>query len=587
MSAERVQKLLARAGVTSRRKAEELVREGRVTINGRVAGIGDKADLAVDSVKVDGKRLRPLAQHRYLLLNKPKGYLTAVQDEKGRPTVLDLVPPPLRNALFPVGRLDFQTEGLLLLTTDGEFAERVAHPRHGCSKVYEVKVHGVPVEAEIDRLRRGVVLDGKRTAPARITSLGRTGRGEEEGNSWWEVQLQEGRTRQIREMFFRIGHRVQKLRRVAIGPVRDPAIPLGALRDLDEREIDLLRRAADPALSPPSGRPCHPARALGRPLARLRRRSRAGPPPAARDAARSGSGPRRHAPQPDLAGSVRPLPGPVAHPGATRRPPPTPARPAAGPAVPAAPPSAPSAPSVSARGLDVPAAPRGPLVVAIDGPSGVGKSTTARGLARRLGIPYLDTGAMYRALALLVLRRGLDPGDREAVEALAASAPLGMRQRDDGQLEVLLDGEPVAGRIRAPEVSEATSRIAVYPRVRARMVALQREIAGREGGVLEGRDIGSQVLPGARFKFFLDAPLAVRVARRRLELAARGGAVDEAELAREIEERDRRDRARADSPLICTPGHIRIDTGPLDAEGVIARMLAFIRAGGRGAPEGA
>jgi len=242
---------------------------------------------------------------------------------------------------------------------------------------------------------------------------------------------------------------------------------------------------------------------------------------------------------------------------------------------------------VSARGLDVPAAPRGPLVVAIDGPSGVGKSTTARGLARRLGIPYLDTGAMYRALALLVLRRGLDPGDREAVEALAASAPLGMRQRDDGQLEVLLDGEPVAGRIRAPEVSEATSRIAVYPRVRARMVALQREIAGREGGVLEGRDIGSQVLPGARFKFFLDAPLAVRVARRRLELAARGGAVDEAELAREIEERDRRDRARADSPLICTPGHIRIDTGPLDAEGVIARMLAFIRAGGRGAPEGA
>ncbi|HSM52146.1 MAG TPA: pseudouridine synthase, partial [Thermoanaerobaculia bacterium] len=258
MSAERVQKLLARSGLTSRRKAEELVREGRVTINGRVAEIGDKADLAVDAVKVDGKRLRPLAKHRYLLLNKPKGYLTAVSDEKGRPTVLDLVPPGLRNALFPVGRLDFQTEGLLLLTTDGEFAERVAHPRHGCSKVYEVKVQGLPAEAEIDRLRRGVVLEGKRTAPARIVALGRTGRGEEEGNSWWEVQLQEGRTRQIREMFFRIGFRVQKLRRVAIGPVRDPAIPLGALRDLDEREIDLLKRAADPALAP--GRRPAPAR---------------------------------------------------------------------------------------------------------------------------------------------------------------------------------------------------------------------------------------------------------------------------------------------------------------------------------------
>jgi len=292
MSAERVQKLLARSGLTSRRKAEDLVREGRVTINGRVAGIGDKADLAVDSVKVDGKRLRPLAQHRYLLLNKPKGYLTAVSDEKGRPTVLDLVPPGMRNALFPVGRLDFQTEGLLLLTTDGEFAERVAHPRHGCSKVYEVKVQGLPAEEEIDRLRRGVVLEGKRTAPARIVALGRTGRGEEEGNSWWEVQLQEGRTRQIREMFFRIGYRVQKLRRVAIGPVRDPAIPLGALRDLDEREIDLLKRAADPALAParrpaPPRSPTRPAPRTSREEApRAPRRSPAGTgrrrPPAAK-----------------------------------------------------------------------------------------------------------------------------------------------------------------------------------------------------------------------------------------------------------------------------------------------------------------
>jgi len=227
---------------------------------------------------------------------------------------------------------------------------------------------------------------------------------------------------------------------------------------------------------------------------------------------------------------------------------------------------------------------RAPLVVAIDGPSGVGKSTTARGLARRLGIPYLDTGAMYRALGLLVLRRGLDPGDREGVEALAATAPLGMRHREDGHLEVLLDGEPVTARIRAPEVSEVTSRIAVYPRVRARMVALQREIAGRTGGVLEGRDIGSQVLPGARFKFFLDAPLAVRVARRRLEIAARGDAVEEAELAREIEERDRRDRSRADSPLVCTPEHVRIDTGSLDADGVIARMLEVIRSADGGAP---
>ncbi len=266
MSSERLQKLLARAGIASRRKAEELVREGRVTINGQVATLGDRADLTTDAVKVDGRRLRPLAQHRYLLLNKPKGYLTAVSDEKGRRTVLDLVPPGMRHALFPVGRLDYQTEGLLLLTTDGEFAERVAHPRYGCSKIYEVKVHGVPTEQEIDRLRRGVLLEGRRTAPARIRALRRTARGEEEGNSWWEVQLREGRTRQIREMFFRLGYRVQKLRRIAIGPVRDPDIPSGALRDLDEREIALLRRAADPA-SPVADRdrPARPAGAAATP----------------------------------------------------------------------------------------------------------------------------------------------------------------------------------------------------------------------------------------------------------------------------------------------------------------------------------
>ncbi|NLN10159.1 MAG: (d)CMP kinase [Acidobacteria bacterium] len=227
----------------------------------------------------------------------------------------------------------------------------------------------------------------------------------------------------------------------------------------------------------------------------------------------------------------------------------------------------------------------GPLVVAIDGPSGVGKSTAARLLASRLGIPYLDTGAMYRALGLLVLRRGIDPDDRERVEELAATAPVAMRAGAGGAFEVLLEGEPVGSRIRTPAVSDATSRIAVYPGVRRRMVSLQREFAARAGGVLEGRDIGSRVLPAAPFKFFLDAPVAVRVERRRRELAGRGTAVDAAELTREIEERDRRDRSRRDSPLLCTPGHLRIDTGPLDAAAVVERMLAVIRdAGWGGAP---
>jgi len=243
VSEERIQKILARAGIAARRKAEELIREGRVTVNGKVAELGQKADPLADAIKVDGKRVQPGQAHRYLLLNKPKGYLTAVSDPQGRPTVIDLVPPALRRALVPVGRLDFHTEGLLLLTDDGELANRVSHPRFGCHKTYEVKVKGVPEEAKLERLRRGVVLDGRRTSPARVEPLRRTQRGEESGNSWFRVELSEGRTRQIREMFFRVGHPVQKLRRIAIGPLVDPNLPVGALRELEEAEVRALDRA--------------------------------------------------------------------------------------------------------------------------------------------------------------------------------------------------------------------------------------------------------------------------------------------------------------------------------------------------------
>lgn len=251
MSEERLQKILARAGIASRRKAEELIRDGLVTINGRVAGIGDKADPERDAIKVDGKRVQPSREHHYLLLNKPKGVMSTVSDPQERPTVMDFVPPALRKALVPVGRLDFHTEGLLLLTDDGEFAQRIAHPRYGSTKTYEVKVKGTPSEALLDKLRAGITIEGKRTAPAKITArnpfkpTGTRRRGEPESdNSWWIVELTEGRTRQIREMFFRVGHPVQKLRRVAIGPLRDPHLPLGALRELTEQEVRKLQKSA-------------------------------------------------------------------------------------------------------------------------------------------------------------------------------------------------------------------------------------------------------------------------------------------------------------------------------------------------------
>jgi 23S rRNA pseudouridine2605 synthase len=245
MSEERLQKILARAGVASRRKVEELIREARVTINGRMAEIGDKADLERDAVKLDGKRIQPKAGgHHYLLLNKPRGVMSTLQDPEGRPTVLDLVPPGMRKALVPVGRLDFLTEGLLLLTDDGEFAQHVAHPRYGCVKTYEVKVKGHPEEADISRLEAGIVLDGKRTSPCRITARPVPRRAADLANSWWYVELSEGRTRQIREMFERIGHPVQKLRRIAIGPVADAKLPVGALRELTEREVEQLLRSS-------------------------------------------------------------------------------------------------------------------------------------------------------------------------------------------------------------------------------------------------------------------------------------------------------------------------------------------------------
>ncbi|MEO6192652.1 MAG: pseudouridine synthase [Thermoanaerobaculia bacterium] len=250
MSEERLQKILARAGIASRRKAEEMIEAGQVTINGQVAGLGDKADPETDSIKVDGRRVQPPSrEHRYLLLNKPKGVMSTLSDPEGRKTVIDFVPPAMRKALVPVGRLDFNTEGLLLLTDDGEFAQRIAHPRYGSTKTYEVKVKGTPTEEQLDRLRNGVVIEGKRTAPAKITSRNYKKAPRRPGepasdNSWWVVEIAEGRTRQIREMFFQIGHPVGKLRRVAIGSLRDPGLPVGALRELSDDEVRKLVKSA-------------------------------------------------------------------------------------------------------------------------------------------------------------------------------------------------------------------------------------------------------------------------------------------------------------------------------------------------------
>src|SRR5918996_1793411 len=241
---ERLQKLIAAAGVASRRHAEELIVAGRVTVNGEVVKeLGSKADPDKDHIKVNGKLINPQLKSRekvYVLLNKPKGYLSSVSDPEGRPLVTELVPPSL-GRLHPVGRLDFNTEGLLLLTNDGEFTNFITAARNRVEKVYEAKVKGVPTESGIERLRRGVVLeDGARTAPAKITKLNET-----KTNAWYEVLLHQGRDQQVRRMFELIGHSVLKLRRVRIGFLTDEGMKPGHWRYLSAGEVARLMKSQD------------------------------------------------------------------------------------------------------------------------------------------------------------------------------------------------------------------------------------------------------------------------------------------------------------------------------------------------------
>jgi CMP/dCMP kinase len=220
---------------------------------------------------------------------------------------------------------------------------------------------------------------------------------------------------------------------------------------------------------------------------------------------------------------------------------------------------------------------RNSLVVAMDGPSGVGKSTLARLLSARLGVPYLDTGAMYRALGLKAIEMELDPDDAAAVANLAATTALTLEPRQDGRFAVLVDGSEIGDRARGAEVGEITSRLAAHPAVRARLVALQRDCASRYGGVVEGRDIGTRVFPDTPHKFFLDARPEVRFRRRYEERRARGEDVSMADVVEEITRRDYRDTHRADSPLLCDPSYTLIDTSDLAPKEIVERMREVVR----------
>ncbi len=239
MAEERLQKVLARAGVASRRKAEALIAAGRVRVNGEVVRqLGTKVDPHRDRIEVDGRPVRLPRRHTYLLLHKPMGVVTTLRDPQGRPTVADLIR-GVEARVFPVGRLDQDTEGLLLLTDDGELAYRLTHPRYGVEKVYHALVRGRPSAATLERWRRGgIVVEGRPSAPAQVRVL-RTVR---EG-TWLEIVLHEGRKRQVRRVAAALGHPVLYLKRVRLGPLTLGRLPRGRWRPLSRREVRALRRA--------------------------------------------------------------------------------------------------------------------------------------------------------------------------------------------------------------------------------------------------------------------------------------------------------------------------------------------------------
>jgi pseudouridine synthase len=237
----RLQKIISQAGLASRRAAEKLIAEGRVSVNGEtVHEMGTKADPGRDDIRVDGRRVKAAERPRYILLYKPTGYVTTRSDPQRRPTVVDLLG-GVREYVYPVGRLDYDTEGLLLLTNDGELAARLTHPRHGVERTYEARVAGMPDEAAVERLRRGIPLDGRRTLPAEVSVLNKR-RADRDGIL--SITIREGRNRQVRRMLEAVGHPVKKLARVGIGPLSDRGLKPGTWRELTAQELRVLRQTA-------------------------------------------------------------------------------------------------------------------------------------------------------------------------------------------------------------------------------------------------------------------------------------------------------------------------------------------------------
>ena len=484
---ERLNRFLARAGVASRRAADALIASGAVRVNGEVPPpSGVFVDPDKDVVTVDGQPVRPVTRHRYVVINKPLGVITTARDEEARTTVLDVVGDEGQagHRLFPVGRLDADTSGLLLLTDDGELAFRLTHPRYKVAKEYIATVIGNPTAADLETLRTGVKLEEGVTAPAEVETLAVTPGSRDSSLAELRIVIREGRHRQVRRMVHGIGHKVHSLRRVGFGPLKIGRLKIGGWRLLGDAEVTALRRAVGIATGLKGG----------------------GPPLAA-------------------AGLAEPDPG------------------------------APPPPEV---------------LIAIDGGVASGKSAVGKRVAEALGLPFVDSGLMYRAVTKLAAERGIDPNNVDAVTELARKTGLKIHGE-----RVWADGVELTEGIFDADHMDALPQVSAIAGVREALVAQQRRL-GQGGVVMAGRDIGTVVFPDADYKFFLTASLEEKVSRRAAQYEKRGEVVDQEAMRKEVEARDRVDTERAVAPLRPAPDAIVIDTDHLTVDEVVDTILKRI-----------
>lgn len=537
----RLQRFLARAGVASRRGSEDLMTAGRVTVNGQVATeLGTKVDVDRDHIEVDGMPVKLNQGAVYLMLYKPTGYLTTMSDPQERPCVADLVPRDRFPGLFPVGRLDRDTTGLLLFTTDGDLSQDLLHPSKHVYKTYQALVDGHLTDRDLEPLRRGIELDDGLCQPAicRVINAREAEavapQGVKPGTTAVEVIIREGRKNQVKRMLSKIHHPVIRLHRCNFAGLELKDVAKGSWRELTDREVQILKAGGIPPKQASSKR---------------------GAAPATNNASRTrhhgshGSAPKRNTYRERYtAQPVRQAPTSASH----------------------------TSTSTTER--------KHCMIVAIDGPAGSGKSTIAKEIARQLGFNKLDTGAMYRAVTFAALDRGIDLDDEAAIDALAEQIEIRFTNGTGEDTRLTIDGQDASAAIRTPQVDANVSKVSAYPGVRSAMLIHQRRAVEERDIVAEGRDIGTVVFPNAQVKVFLTADPRERARRRVLQrhqddaqpLTTEQLEAEVDETLDALKQRDKLDSSREVAPLVPAEDAVHVDSTAHTIDEVVSIIEGLI-----------